>query len=80
MNQLDLFHKDSKVMTLEQIDVLRTFIRNSLIKGGEKILEGNVQISPYQFKNKTPCSYCSFQAVCQFDPKFSGNDYRELKV
>lgn len=80
MDQLDLFYKDSKIMTLEQIEVLRTFIRNSLIKGGEKILEGDVQISPYQFKNKTPCSYCAFQAVCQFDPKFSGNDYRELKA
>lgn len=76
---LDLFYKESKVMTLEQIDTLRTFIRRSLIEGGEKILAGNAQISPYQLKNKTPCSYCSFQAVCQFDPKFSGNTYRELK-
>ena len=29
-------------------------------------------------KEKTACDYCSFRAICNFDPKLPGNAYRNL--
>ncbi|MFZ7101476.1 MAG: helicase-exonuclease AddAB subunit AddB [Peptococcaceae bacterium] len=73
------FHKNSKVATLEQLDLLREHIRNLIKKAGQSILQGEVGISPYQLKDFKACSYCSFQAVCQFDRQVEGNDYRTIK-
>lgn len=73
------FHKSSKVASMEQMDLLRQHIREILKKSGEKILAGDVTISPYELKGFKACQYCSFQVVCQFDPQVEGNNYRVVR-
>lgn len=34
---------------------------------GEKIVSGDVSISPSRFGNQTACTYCSYRPVCQLD-------------
>ena len=56
-------------------------------KIGEKLarqivldLKGKIDINPYRKgQNKTPCSYCSYKTVCQFDSSIDGNKYRFIK-
>ena len=74
------FNKASKVASLEQMELLRKHIRQILKKSGEKILAGDVSISPYQLKEFKACQYCSFQVVCQFDPQVEGNSYRLVRT
>ena len=28
---------------------------------------------------KTPCEYCEYKAICNFDPKLKGNEYRYIR-
>ena len=39
-------------------------------------MKGNVSISPYKKNKSTPCTYCGFKSICQFDAAMKDNRYR----
>jgi ATP-dependent helicase/nuclease subunit B len=39
-----------------------------------------IDISPYEMKKKTPCTFCSYKPVCQFDQTLEENQYRQLRI
>ncbi|MDF2881507.1 MAG: ATP-dependent helicase [Clostridiaceae bacterium] len=69
----------SSVATLEQFKALREFVRGTIVNICEEILEGNISINPYKNNKKTPCEYCLYSAICQFDTSIRGNCYRFIK-
>ncbi len=69
----------SSVATLEQFQDLREFVRGTIVNICEEILEGNISINPYKNNKKTPCEYCLYSAICQFDTTMKGNCYRFIK-
>lgn len=70
--------KRSKVASKQEFDHLRRYVRTMYAGTGNRIMEGNVEISPYKMKEKTPCTFCSYKSVCQFDESLDSNDYRLL--
>ncbi|MED2943990.1 helicase-exonuclease AddAB subunit AddB [Bacillus swezeyi] len=70
---------DSAVVSEEDFHFLRRHIRRTFQEAGEEITDGKVSIEPYKLKDKTPCTYCSFQSFCQFDESLEENEYRKLK-
>ncbi len=72
------FYANSSVITEGQLEHLRGHVRNTIQTIGTEITDGVVEIAPYQLKKKTPCSYCIYKPVCQFDTLFEGNLYRKL--
>ena len=46
---------------------------------GDRIAGGDVSISPYRLGGKTPCQFCDYKPVCQFDPLIEGNEYNKLQ-
>jgi ATP-dependent helicase/nuclease subunit B len=79
INKDGTLSKNSKVASTEEFDLLRSYVRSKYVSTGNELIEGNVQISPYKLKEKTPCTYCSFKPVCQFDQSIEQNDYRMLR-
>ncbi|PKG25473.1 helicase-exonuclease AddAB subunit AddB [Niallia nealsonii] len=70
--------KRSKVATKEEFRYLQRFVRNKYVEIGNSITEGNVDIAPYRLKEKTPCTFCAFKSVCQFDETLETNQFRPL--
>ncbi len=70
--------KKSKVASLAEFDHLRTYVRRIYQKTGDAIIDGVTHISPYKLKDKTPCTFCPFQSVCQFDESIEPNHFRIL--
>lgn len=72
--------KSSKTLTEEEFKMLLDKIDDVARETAEKVLKGNIDIMPYRKVNggKTPCSYCEFTSVCQFDPSVDGNNYRRI--
>lgn len=68
--------KRSKVASKQEFDFLRRYVRKMYRNTGNKITEGNVEIAPYKMKDKTPCTFCAYKSVCQFDESLETNDYR----
>ncbi|MEL7567303.1 MAG: helicase-exonuclease AddAB subunit AddB [Dehalobacterium sp.] len=68
----------SSAASLDQFQLLRKHVRR-LLKGlCQEIMQGDVSIQPYKKKDTTSCTYCSFSAVCQFDPVRKENIYKLL--
>lgn len=65
--------------TLEQFELLRKYVRKVVIALCEDMLNGNISIIPYKKKKNTPCEYCKFAAICQFDPSIKDNRYKYLE-
>lgn len=64
---------DEYRLVLDKVDSIAAELSN-------EILKGKININPYRKDlNKTPCSYCSYRTVCQFDSSIDGNKYRYIK-
>ena len=69
----------SSVATAEQFDMLLNHVKENLIKTCEQMLSGEIDIKPYKKKDATPCSYCEYTSICQFDPTLKENNYKIIK-
>ena len=70
----------SKTVMKEDMQAIRRFVRGKHQAAGNGILEGDTQITPYKVKEQTPCQFCSYRSVCQFDPADPEQHYRKLPV
>ena len=43
----------------------------------ENIMQGDISINPYKYREDTGCRYCPYIKICHFDPK--KNQYRIIK-
>lgn len=73
------FGSYSSIASRDDFAVMGAYANYILSKQGKEIVDGNIAISPYRMDKKTACDFCSFRAVCNFDVKLPGNQYRDLK-
>lgn len=73
--------KSSKTLTIKEFKAILNKTDDVARDLAKKILDGNIEIMPYRKDsgNKTPCEYCDYSGVCQFDPSVDGNSYRKIK-
>jgi ATP-dependent helicase/nuclease subunit B len=72
------FYSTSAIASEDDLGHLRTHIRGVFKNIGNRITQGDIDINPYKLKDKTPCTYCSYKTVCQFDQSVEDNDFRVL--
>ncbi|GIN98503.1 ATP-dependent helicase/deoxyribonuclease subunit B [Siminovitchia terrae] len=69
----------SKSATKEELGLLRRHVRSLYQQSGNGIISGKVDIDPYRMKDKTPCKFCLYKPVCQFDPALPENEFRLIQ-
>ncbi|MGV8983074.1 helicase-exonuclease AddAB subunit AddB [Clostridium sp.] len=69
----------SSVATAQQFNMLLNHVKENLIRTCEEMLSGEIDIKPYKKKDMTPCAYCEYTAICQFDPALKENTYKIIK-
>ncbi|MBM7702643.1 helicase-exonuclease AddAB subunit AddB [Metabacillus iocasae] len=74
------FYSNSSIASEEEFTHLRNYVRKKIVGVGTDITNGAIDISPYKLKDKTPCTFCEYRSVCQFDESMDTNEYRQLKV
>jgi ATP-dependent helicase/nuclease subunit B len=59
----------SSVVTREEFSVLQKHINKVIKDIATEIYSGEIGIKPYynKKKNKTPCDYCAYKSICNFD-------------
>lgn len=75
----ELQETKSSVANRERFDKLGRFVENRLREAGREILDGEIRVAPYKNGTRTACDYCPYHAVCGFDRKTGGYEYRRLK-
>lgn len=67
----------SSVVTKEQFKTLQKHIDKVIKEIAKEIYSGQIEIKPYynQKKKKTPCDYCEYRSICNFDPNCNSYYY-----
>ena len=68
-----------QVRSAEQFGALLLHARKVLQETGAAILEGQVTPAPYELDGQSPCLWCEYRSVCQFDKAIEGQACRALK-
>ena len=70
--------KGSSVASQDQFELLEKHIIETVRDLGKQILEGKVSAKPFKLGDKSPCVYCSYKTICQFNEKEPDNCYDTL--
>ena len=66
----------SSIASEEEFIVLAKYVHHSFKISERKLKKVLTKINPYKKGNKTPCTFCKFKSVCQFDESLEENQYR----
>ena len=72
------FGKRSKLLDAGAFRLIGDHARQKLIRAGQRIMQGDISLAPYQQGKKTACDYCPYTSVCRFDTAVPGHRYRYL--
>ncbi len=70
--------QSSKVLSKVDFQQLLDSVPQIIEKLGQNIRAGRIMIQPYRYKEQKACRFCPYHAVCQFDPIFACNDYKQI--
>ena len=70
--------RTSKVLSRSGFSTLSEYTDKILNRIGQRILEGEAEIRPYELGQKTGCDYCPYRGICGFDKKIPGYAYRKI--
>lgn len=76
-----LSYTRSSAVTKEQFSNLQKYTNKIIKQIAKEILSGNIDIKPsYNTKSKkTPCEYCKYKSICNFDPNCNSYYYIQNK-
>lgn len=74
----NLSPKKTKGITKEQFTILQEYIYKTIKEIGTEILEGNINLKPYNKSGSTPCEYCEYKQICNFNPSLYKNEYNYI--
>ena len=68
----------SKTITKQEFENLQKYTNKIIKQISKQILSGDIELKPFynQKEKRTPCMYCSYKSICQFNSKFKNNNYR----
>lgn len=68
----------SNVVDQKQFQILQKYVKTTIRKIAKEIVKGKIDLKPYYESKtkKTPCQYCEYHSICQFNPGFCNNQYR----
>ena len=70
----------SPVASEAQFAALSRYVNRKIRTIGSEVLEGRMDVNPYELKGKTACDYCAYSGVCGLDSKTEGYHRRRLPV
>ena len=80
------YKKDGTLSSLSQVisaadyDAVSRFTTGKIKEFGKRILQGDIEVNPYEQGNKESCTYCSYRSICGYDEKIPGYVKRKLEV
>ncbi len=72
------FDSSSHVITEADYQIVSGFVNQKIKEIGRDILKGSIEINPYEYGDRSACTYCDFKSVCGYDEKVPGYRSRVL--
>ena len=74
----NLSPKRTKGISKEQFTILQEYIYKTIKEISSEILDGNIELKPYNKNGVTPCEYCEYKQICNFNPSLYKNEYNYI--
>ena len=74
----NLSSKKTSGVTKEQFADLQKYMYKIIKEISKEILEGNIELRPYYKNKKTPCKYCEYKSICNFNMGGCENQYNYI--
>jgi len=76
----NLSKSKSNIISNKQFESLQKYVKNTIKEMSKEIFDGNIELKPYyNTKNKkTPCEYCKYKPICNFNKGFCKNEYNYI--
>ena len=74
----ELSYKRSSILTADEFKKLQKHINKTIREISKEIYKGNFEIKPYYKNKKTPCEYCEYKNICNFNTGVCKENYRYL--
>lgn len=71
--------KRSSIASSDEFAKLQSYINKTIKEIANEIFSGNIELKPYYKNKKTPCEYCSYKSMCNFNSGVCKNNYRFIK-
>lgn len=62
----------SSVASAEEFEVISEYVNKQIVRMGNDIYNGKVDIAPFEDGQSSSCDYCPYKAICGFDVKIGG--------
>ena len=69
----------SSIATREEFEKLQKKVKEIIKDISKEILNGKIDIKPYNYNKKTGCDYCQYKEICMFNPNIKGNEYNYIR-
>lgn len=70
--------KRTKGLNKNQFEILQKYIYQTIKEISNEILQGNIELKPYNKNGVTPCEYCEYKQICNFNPSLYKNEYNYI--
>lgn len=71
--------RDTNGVDKEEFEVLQKYVSKIIKQIGREIMQGKIELKPYNHKGKTPCQYCEYHSICGFDARNNCNKYNYIE-
>lgn len=62
----------------EEFQILQDYIYKTIKQISKEILQGKIDLNPYNKNGKIPCEYCKYKTICGFDVRNKDNKYNYI--
>ena len=74
----NLSDKKTSGVTKEEFEDLQKYMYKIIKQISKEILGGNIDLKPYYKNKKTPCRYCEYKSICNFNMGGCENKYNYI--
>lgn len=68
----------TSVASLDEFEILRSFIAKKIAQVGEGLLDGKIEALPMKMPSFLPCDYCEYRLVCEIEDKDEKNSLKKV--
>ncbi len=72
------FTSGSSVMGCDDLQTISHYVNRKIKEIGSSIVEGQIEVNPFERGQADSCMYCSYAGICGYDSKIGGYQKRKL--
>lgn len=69
----------NRLFSRDEMNALLEYAARLFVRGAEEIMAGQIEIAPCHLNGWVPCLYCSYPAVCGYEPAWERERFRVLR-